>query len=1573
MKLGHFSITFAEAEVPLQGIPIRITRTYDTRQSKEKLDFGYGWSIDYQNVRIRESRKLGFSWTMTQQGGGFSPFCVRPSGSPTVTVTLPDGETEQFRAKWSPECQQFLPPIYGSIVFEPVNSKTQSKLEQTDYGTLRVTNSSDGTSNIIDPGESSPVDPQHYRLTTEEGMVYELDQAFGVKQITDQAGNTITYTDDGIVHSSGTRVDFVKDAQKRITDIILPDGRRLKYRYDAKGDLISAADQADLATTFGYLPNIRYPHYLKDITDARGIQAIRHEYDNDGRLVKSIDADGNPIEYTHNIAGRTEIIKNRRGFATTYVYDANGWVLLEKNALGEEKTWTYDLNGNVLSQTDGLNRKTEFVVDARGNVLQEKDPLGAITRQRFGNYNQLIDKIDSMGRKTVDNSYFSNILTNSETNFLKVTQNALGNATRFTRDLCGDASCPNTGLIRTMISADGATAQFMVNRSGQMTRETNALGESTLRDFDTMGRVTSEKRSRVVEGVPQTLELKRDFDANGRPIQLTLPDGAIVKVSYNAIGLLASQTDARGNVKTFEYDARGMLKKTVNADGSFETNTFDAQGNLIASRDALGRTLKHVYDAADRMTETIYPDATPDDSDNPRDKTQYNAAGQVVTEISALGQSTRFEFDGAGRRTKIIDALGHATVFEYDSASWVLSVTDSAGRKTRSVYDAMGRVIETIYPDATPSDDSDNPRSKAEYDVVNRKIASIDETGRVTRYRYDLIGRLISVILPNPSTGANPPLVGGVSPAGSGTLVTSYEYDGLGNKVSQTDALGRVTRWRFDASGRLKSRTLPMGQVETVDYNPAGQISQRTDFNGVLTAFEYDIRNRLQKIVFPAQRERRFTYNVANEVIKISDDTGDYDFTYDLRGRLSQAKDPFARVVDYQYDAQSRRTRIQTAQQETNYQYDALNRMTDVQAVIAGVSQSTSYQFDAVGNRIGQVNPNGTVVAYGYDVRNRAQSILHRASAAPNAAEILRMDYRVDASGLRTRVMESRPDSNVAQPALTRVTDYNYDALKRLVGERVAVSSGQNRDSQWRYDDVGNRTSQSHSGSLNSNTTYSFDANDRLTAEPQALVTYQYDANGNQLSKKQGATIQSSYQWDEENRMIGATAGTKTTRYSYDPGGIRRSQVELDGSVRKRTEYLVDANRSFAEVLEEWGSAGATTGALPASTLTSSYAFGLERMSQQLPAQGGSQPQLNIYHSDALGSTRAISSINGAVSDRYAYTAFGETDPSAGSGWNAGSTANNYLFTGEQNDPNLSLYYLRARYMNPSTGRFVGQDAHPGSAMDPMSLHRYQYASASPLAYTDPSGMNNLAELGTATEVVGVGSTIGIGSVVSIDLAGAVAANDAVFMLVPAIAANDAVFVGAAAGGWAGNLAITSAAVALALSLAQNEQPQKKNPCRLIKCVPIVNTGTTDGLPATSAHILDAQVGAGHTSMEMPLPMSAGLYRAKAQDDAWYNSFAPCKDRLSGSGTVCDEYPFGSTLWGGKLGYQFGLVSLRLVPDAESGPQGALLTKFYGALNGANVSKVSENILKSFFIAVAMPGPSWCADRLGAIIPGCTP
>src|SRR5207247_4024034 len=71
-----------------------------------------------------------------------------------------------------------------------------------------------------------------------------------------------------------------------------------------------------------------------------------------------------------------------------------------------------------------------------------------------------------------------------------------------------------------------------------------------------------------------------------------------------------------------------------------------------------------------------------------------------------------------------------------------------------------------------------------------------------------------------------------------------------------------------------------------------------------------------------------------------------------------------------------------------------------------------------------------------------------------------------------------------------------------------------------------------------------------------------------------------------------------------------------------------------------------------------------------------------------------------------------------------------YLFAGEQWDPDLGLYYNRARYMNPNTGRFWTMDENEGNPTDPLSLHKYVYAADNPVNRIDPSG-----EEGTAIEL----------------------------------------------------------------------------------------------------------------------------------------------------------------------------------------------------------------------------------------------
>ena len=86
----------------------------------------------------------------------------------------------------------------------------------------------------------------------------------------------------------------------------------------------------------------------------------------------------------------------------------------------------------------------------------------------------------------------------------------------------------------------------------------------------------------------------------------------------------------------------------------------------------------------------------------------------------------------------------------------------------------------------------------------------------------------------------------------------------------------------------------------------------------------------------------------------------------------------------------------------------------------------------------------------------------------------------------------------------------------------------------------------------------------------------------------------------------------------------------------------------------------------------------------------------------------------------YDYDAFGNLIHSTG------TTANNYLFAGEQFDSDLNLYYNRARYLNVSTGRFWSMDAFDGLQFEPLSLHKYLYARSDPINRIDPSGRQDL-------------------------------------------------------------------------------------------------------------------------------------------------------------------------------------------------------------------------------------------------------
>lgn len=105
---------------------------------------------------------------------------------------------------------------------------------------------------------------------------------------------------------------------------------------------------------------------------------------------------------------------------------------------------------------------------------------------------------------------------------------------------------------------------------------------------------------------------------------------------------------------------------------------------------------------------------------------------------------------------------------------------------------------------------------------------------------------------------------------------------------------------------------------------------------------------------------------------------------------------------------------------------------------------------------------------------------------------------------------------------------------------------------------------------------------------------------------------------------------------------------------------------------------------------------------------------IHYYHYDGLGSTRTLTAPDATTTNTYAYEAFGELLEQTG------EAGGNYLYTGEQIDPNTGNYYLRARYYNPANGRFLSMDSFDGIPQDPITLHKYLYANVDPVNMIDP-------------------------------------------------------------------------------------------------------------------------------------------------------------------------------------------------------------------------------------------------------------
>jgi RHS repeat-associated protein len=203
---------------------------------------------------------------------------------------------------------------------------------------------------------------------------------------------------------------------------------------------------------------------------------------------------------------------------------------------------------------------------------------------------------------------------------------------------------------------------------------------------------------------------------------------------------------------------------------------------------------------------------------------------------------------------------------------------------------------------------------------------------------------------------------------------------------------------------------------------------------------------------------------------------------------------------------------------------------------------------------------------------------------------------------------------------------------------------------------------------------------------PTGATTYTYDARGNrtQIAPLSGGATTLSY--DQANRL---TADGSAGTYAYNGDGLRMSKT-VNGTT---SQFLWDVTSTVPILLKDASTAYVYgPGGLPLEQINGSSPFWL--------------------HHDQLASIRLVTDSTGASQATYSFDAYGNLTTSTG------TITNPFRFAGQYRDAESSLYYLRARYYDPSTGQFVSQDPAVATTRGP-----YGYVRGNPLNAVDPTGL----------------------------------------------------------------------------------------------------------------------------------------------------------------------------------------------------------------------------------------------------------
>jgi YD repeat-containing protein len=904
----------------------------------------------------------------------------------------------------------------------------------------------------------------------------------------------------------GRKYYFEDDSHKRLTKVSDRNGNTTTLSYTG-GKPTTITDPSGRMLDLVWVGD-----HLSQLTDQNTSpgRVIAFAYDEAGNLLQVVRPLANTWSYAYGTNGMMNSLTDPRNSTVTISYDANDAVAgLYCAPVLYNKTFTYNNCDNTTTVThlvSGNPRNTIYTFDLNGKVTNILLPDGSNVYLSWDDQDNLID------------------YTNEAGNIAFFTYDPMGNQLSKT-DFMGFTETytyePSYNQVTSYTNKNGAPVTYTYDGFGNRISMTDCSGNSETYSYYPDGKLQSvtNRRGYVTTYI---------YGINGDLTQVTDPLSFFDVYTYDAVGNMLTHTDKRGKITTYTYDQLNRRIGVTDAQGYTSSYTYDANSNLVSETNQNSATTTYSYDPLNRLISST-------DANGKTSSQTFDAAGNKLTETNSKGCTTSYVYDSRDRKIKMTDPLNHSEQYVYDQAGSMISVLSKTGHTTNYQYDMQGRVIKIIWPDSF-------------FDVFTylpegQKSGHTNKNGALTTYNYDCQGRLTLI---------NYPL----------SISESYTYDQVGNVVTHSNKNTQVTTYTYDAMDRLLTVTDPTSAFQSCTYDGVGNIVSETDKNGAVTSYTYDNINRKISTLFPMGFNEQYGYDGVGNMTSKTDKRGfTTSYTFDNLNRMTVSTSPLGLTETTTYDEVGNPlTYTDKNGNTTTYAYDCMNQNTSIINAL-GFTENFTFKPDGkpatrVDERGGttiwgydcchpsfKTDPLGNTELYGYDpVGNRISFTDRNGNITQNTFDLMNrvIQESLPLGNLVIITRDGEGNILIRQDANNNIVHNSYSPRNELISIIYPDLTTKN----YTYDGNGNLLSASYTGGIGDNTTYNYDALNRLTSETtnfgplfSKTINYNYDANDN-LTMAGSETGTVNYSYDADNRLVQITDQSgMVTSFELDNNG----------------------------------------------------------------------------------------------------------------------------------------------------------------------------------------------------------------------------------------------------------------------------------------------------------------------------------------------------------------------------------------------------------------------------------------------------